>query len=270
MKFILGAILVLGSVSFTPIIGKAHAQFGAANCRDGNCTNRRYRTSNAISVMVSKEGQDRLCAMWVADPAPGVFTLRRDSGLSRGDLSTAPNHLIGVYSSEGIAFHHPVTNVQGSTSYEFAGGVPVTKTYEDEGCLAEISYGRTSYDLEASDRRVQVDRLIFNRRSDGLIAVRLVDEDNGNKEVARWVYERTADHRFTNTPMPTARAGALPTRIHFVPGGAYARPSGQRRRTSTAVRMVDKESVCSVAASDDQNVTQESCMRDTDHFVFGQ
>ena len=267
MKTLMAVALLIGTVSVSPVLPAAQAQTGAANCLDGSCLQRRTRASRSISV-VSYEGSDQVCVQWVANPLPGLFSLKLgdEETYSRGNLGNAPGQIIAKYSDEGISFYTFDRQTTGAIFHKFMGGLEMAKTYDDEGCLQDISYNRSVFEMDPGSSRIQIDRQTINRRDDGLITFRFVNElDGENQEIARYVYERTADYRFTST-VPEARVDAAPQTNTYVPGlGASVKK--RRRGSASLFNVVDGERRCTVAAADDQTISKEACMDSAPGFV---
>lgn len=270
MKIFLAMALLVGTVYAAPILPAAHAQTGAAGCRDSSCLQKRTRASRSFSV-VSYQGSDKVCVQWVANPEPGLFSLKTSTGgsdaFSRGYLGKAPSQIVGKYTDNGISFYTLERTPSGGLAPRFIGGLPMTKNYDADGCLTKISYERSMFEYEVTGgARYSADRVVINRREDGLITFRFVNELTGNNdEVARYVYERVGDYRFTSA-VSNARVADLPQTNSYVPGlgGSFKK---RRRGSVSSFSVVDNEKLCTIAGADDQTASKEACLKQDVGFV---
>jgi hypothetical protein len=277
MKYIVAIFFFISGLSFMPSINLADAQI--PQCRYNNTCHQgksRTRVSHSVAVIDSKSDQG-FCVGWMAEPLPGVFRLQNgnqlnsrvtsSASLSRGNLENAPESIIVDYKHNGLILHQYADFGLAKGRGDFIGTIPKARAENVDGCTTKIDYERVSFDLEA-DTDGNFVRVTLNRREDGMIAIRLVEITSvGNNEIARYVYKRKSTPSIAE--LRNARIGELATQINFVPSSAIMRVVGasQKRTRGSRFNVATIDEVCTVAASDDESVSEDYCGNQENWFV---
>ncbi|WP_323762530.1 hypothetical protein [Maricaulis sp.] len=204
----------------------AAAQTGAATAS----VQRRPRISPDTNQVVDEALEGDSCHWSFVFQDLGRFDLV--AARSRGDVGNAPPMLVGKPQADGMSFHLP-------RSDQFFGDVTFEEVRDEDGCLIERHWQTAIYTNVNPATGAEI-RMNFNRRNDGMYAVRFIQvvENGPNEEIARYVYQRTGVHvqiprrepERIVFPRPSETREQMPGSAGFFPSTPWVHIS-QRRRT---------------------------------------